>query len=227
MPEGVLMPRLLLVDHDESARKLLRFHLKDSYDIIDTGVPEEALAFALLHKPDAVLLDFMMPNFSGFEICKTLSTLSFTQLIPIFIVSGESAARYKDFSESLGARAYFPKPVDFAALEARLAREIGVNRPNRRCEARVRIRVMLKLCGFDAKGKPFETFAVTENISAHGFCCACPGTLAMNSTVDVFFQSPTGKFAGKALIVRVEWPNTPGQLYGFQFIGPPSDWILK
>ena len=221
------MPRLLLVDDDESSRKLMRFRLKDSYDIIDTGVPEEALALALSHKPDAIILDIGMPKFSGFEICQTLSTLSFTQLIPIFIVTGESAARYKDFCESLGAKAYFPKPVDFQALEASLAREIGVDRPDRRCEARVRLRMTLKLCGLDAKGKTFETITVTENVSAHGFCCACPDTLAMNSTVDVFFLSQRQKLTGKALTVRVEWPNTPGQLYGFQFIGPPSDWILK
>jgi CheY-like chemotaxis protein len=221
------MPRLLLVDGDESARKLLRLRLKDAYEILETGDPEEALAIALSRKPDAILLDLLLPNFSGFEICRTLSTLSFTQLIPVFIVTGESAARYKDFAESLGAKAYFQKPVDYAALQARLAQEIGGDRRNRRSEARVRLRVMLKICGLDAKGKPFETLAVTENVSAHGFCCACPETLAMNSTVDVFFHSHGGKFAGKALIVRVEWPNAPGQLYGFQFIGPPTDWISK
>jgi len=221
------MPRLLLVDDDESARKLMRLRLQDSYDIIETGAPEEGLALALTHKPDAILLDFVMPNFAGFEICKTLSTLSFTQLIPIFIVCCEPASRYKEFSETLGAKGYFQKPVDFAALRARLAQEIGAERSNRRCEARVRMRVMLKLSGLDAKGNSFETLAVTENVSGHGFCCAFPETLAMNSTVDVYFPSPNGKFAGKALIVRVEWPNTPGQLYGFQFIGPPNDWILK
>lgn len=225
--EGALMPSLLLVDDDESVRKVLRFRLKDSYDIIDTGVPEEALALALSHKPDAILLDLMMPKFSGFEICQTLSALSFTQMIPIFIVSGESAARYKDFCENLGAKAYFQKPVDFDALQARLHRELGTGRADRRIEARVRLRIMLKIRGLNVQGKSFETLTVTENVSVHGFCCGCLETLAIDSTVDVFFLSQGEKFTGKARVARIDWPNTPGQLYGFQFQGLPNDWILK
>src|SRR5271168_2459442 len=105
------MKKLLIIDDDESVRKVLRFRLKDSFEIVDTGSPEEALALALQDKPDAILLDLMMPKYSGFEVCQTLSFLSFTQNIPILIVSGESSARYKDFCESLGAKGYFQKPV--------------------------------------------------------------------------------------------------------------------
>jgi len=222
-----MMPRLLIIDDDESVRKVMRFRLQDTYEIVDTGVPEEALALALSHKPDAILLDLMMPKFSGFEICQTLSSLSFTQLIPIFIVSGESAARYKDFCENLGAKAYFQKPVNFESLQACLAKATGVDRPDRRCEPRIRLRISLKLRGLDSKGRPFECVTITENVSTHGFCCPCSENLAINSTIDVFHISQRQQFTGKAMTVRIDWPNTPGQLYGFQFIGPPTDWILK
>ena len=67
------MNKLLIIDDDESVRKVLRFRLKDSYEITDTGSPEEALALALQTKPDAILLDLMMPKYSGFEVCRTLS----------------------------------------------------------------------------------------------------------------------------------------------------------
>jgi CheY-like chemotaxis protein len=82
---------LLLIDDDDSVRKMMAFRLKDAYTIIDSGSPEEALALALQHKPAAVLLDLMMPKYSGFEVCQTLSSLSFTAHIPILIVSGESS----------------------------------------------------------------------------------------------------------------------------------------
>src|SRR5580704_13427189 len=65
-------PTLLIIDDDESLRKVMAFRLKNSYKIIDSGSPEEALALALQHKPDAILLDLMMPKYSGFEVCQTL-----------------------------------------------------------------------------------------------------------------------------------------------------------
>src|SRR6202041_3483024 len=65
------VPRILIIDDDETMRGLLRDRLEDAYQIFDTGDPEQAIALALEHKPDGVLLDLMMPNFSGFEVCQT------------------------------------------------------------------------------------------------------------------------------------------------------------
>jgi two-component system phosphate regulon response regulator PhoB len=76
---------------------MVRLNLTDLYEVFDTGQPEEALALALEHKPDAILLDPRMPGYSGFELCKTLTSLSATQLIPVFVISGEGGAKTKDF----------------------------------------------------------------------------------------------------------------------------------
>src|SRR5579863_3307945 len=105
-------------------RGMIRMRLSDTYEIIDTGNPIQALALALEHKPRAVLLDLMMPNCSGFELCQTFHSLSYTARIPIFVVSGESAAKYRDYMSSLGAADYFEKPIDFAKLKSRLATEL-------------------------------------------------------------------------------------------------------
>ena len=69
------MAKLLVVDDEESMRRLVRLNLADTYEIVETGEPEQALALALEHKPDAVLLDLRMPKYSGFELCKTLTSL--------------------------------------------------------------------------------------------------------------------------------------------------------
>ena len=98
------MARILIVDDDESIRRLVRLNLTDLYEIFDTGKPEEALALALEHKPDAILLDLRMPGYSGFELCKTFTTFSATQLIPVFVISGEGGAKTKEFCRDLGAR---------------------------------------------------------------------------------------------------------------------------
>lgn len=222
------MRRILIVDDDESVRKLLRFRLRDSYEIIDTGSAEEALSLALQYKPDAILLDLLLPQYSGFEICQTFSSLSFTQLIPIFIVSGESAARYKEFCETLGARGYFQKPVDFDALQSRLHEVLNGKKAERRSEPRVRLRAVLKLNGTDAAGKTFELETATENVSAHGFLCACTASLRVGAIVNVaLFSGGRQQYCGKARVARVAWPDTPGQQCGFQFVEEPLNWVLQ
>src|ERR1700684_4432423 len=126
------MARILIVDDDESIRRLIRLNLIDLYEVYDTGKPEEALALALEHKPDAILLDLGMPGYSGFALCKTFTSFSATQLIPIFVISGEGGAKTKDFCRDLGAAAYFEKPVNFEKLRESLAEALQTRRRERR-----------------------------------------------------------------------------------------------
>jgi len=221
------MPRILIVDDDEAMRNVLKERLEDVYEIIDTGDPESALAEALEHKPDAILLDLMMPNFSGFEVCQTLASLSFTQQIPIFIVSGAGANRYKSFCQNLGATEYFEKPVDFKYLKARLAAALSAKRPEKRSHVRVRLRVALSLRGIDQQGTPFEEVTTTENISANGFLCGCKSTLKKDSTVEIFLCSAEQKYIGTARVVRIEPRETPCPGYGFSFVTKIGEWVLK
>jgi CheY-like chemotaxis protein len=220
-------PRLLVIDDDESMRKLLRFRLENFYEIIDTSDPEEGISLALQQKPDAILLDLMMPKYSGFEICQTLSSLSFTQRIPIFIVSGESVSRYRDFCENLGAKGFFPKPVDFYELGKALAEAIEGSHYARRVEARVRFRTMLRLRGVDSTGTPFELVTVTENVTANGFLCGWQSNMKDGAVVDVYLAGNPQQFVGKAQVVRVDGLGTSGQACDFQFLEKPTAWILQ
>src|SRR5580700_6560386 len=122
--------KILIVDDDDDVRNLHSMRLGDTYETVMTGEPEEALALALEHKPAAILLDLMMPRLSGFELCQTLHALSYTSLIPIFVISGESANKYRAHCESLGATAYFEKPVDYKALKARMCEVLETSVPN-------------------------------------------------------------------------------------------------
>src|ERR1700733_7108044 len=180
------MPKLLIVDDDEAVRGLLRMRLSGSYQIVETGDPEQALGLALENKPDAILLDLMMPGFSGFELCQSFHSLSYTSRIPIFVITGEAGTKYKEHCESLGAKGYFHKPVDFEALRAALEAELKDKQPERRAHKRVRMRVVVKLRGTDSDGKPFEESTTTENISAGGFLCNCMATLLKDTAVEVF-----------------------------------------
>ena len=85
------MEKILIVDDDDAMRGLLKARLSDKYETIDTGNPVLALELALRHRPQAILLDLMMPDCSGFELCQSFHNLSYTGRIPIFIVTGQSA----------------------------------------------------------------------------------------------------------------------------------------
>src|SRR5271169_2380192 len=175
------MPSVLIIDDDSSLRNMLRFRLKDSYQVLDAASPEEGLILALQHKPDAILVDLMMPGHTGFEVCQTLAALSFTELIPVFVISGAPKSLYKDFCYTLGAKGYFEKPVDFDLLQSRLAATLASARKNRRIEPRIRLRLGIKLRGRDQKEEPFEILTSTENVSRHGFACSLNVSLNQNA----------------------------------------------
>ncbi|MDP9339703.1 MAG: response regulator [Acidobacteriota bacterium] len=221
------MSKILIVDDDEAIRRLVRLNLLDLYEIFDTGKPEEALGLALEKKPDAILLDLRMPGYSGFELCKTFTTFSATQLIPVFIISGEGGAKTKDFCRDLGATAYFEKPVDFDALRARLEETLKGRRTERRSEVRVGLRVPLKLSGEAKDGFSFSIPTTTENVSKGSFFCACAVVLPVGAIVDVSMLTAEQEYVGKARIVRMERPQTQYPRYGLIFAEITGTWILQ
>lgn len=221
------MARILIIDDDEAIRRMLRFRLKDRHEILDTASPEEGLLLALQNKPDAIFVDLMMPGHTGFEVCQTIAGLSFTQLIPVFVISGAPREIYKDFCDALGAQGYFEKPIDFNALQARLDAVLGKDRENRRREARVRLRIGLKLRGRDTKENPFEVLTFTEDVSSRGFACGLNVPLGRNAVVEVFLWIPTAhRFTGEARLAWIKYPEKAEQMCGFEFLGNPREWIF-
>jgi len=219
--------KLLVVDDEEAMRRLVRLNLADAYEIVETGEPEQALALALEHKPDAVLLDLRMPRYSGFELCKTLTSLSSTQLIPVIVISGEAGSKTKELCRDLGVAAYFEKPVDFELLRERLAEFVRGKRKERRSEVRVHLRVPLRLRGKDAEGNTFEVVTMTENVSLSGFLCACNVNLAVGSIVDVDLANAAAEEVGKARIVRLDSRHPGYSRYGCRFVQKVGTWVLQ
>jgi DNA-binding response OmpR family regulator len=221
------MQKLLIIDDEAPIRRLLRINLEDRYQIVDTGDPELALAAALQSKPNAILLDLRMPNYSGYELCRTFKSITSTQLIPIIIVTGEAGASTKLYCEELGAAAYFEKPIDFEALRAGLAKVLQDAQPERRSEVRIRLRVMVNLRGRDIDGKPFEEQCATENVSRGGFFCVCKSVLKKDSEVAVSLVTGGAKFVGMARVVRCEGCNTAHPRYALRFVEKDINWVLQ
>jgi CheY-like chemotaxis protein len=220
------MEKLLVVDDDEALRRLIRLELSSTFEVIDTGVPENGLALALEHKPEAILLDLRMPKYSGYELLQTFTAFSLTQKIPVIIVSGEAGGQTKDHCKQLGAFAYFEKPIDFDALRTCLTQLNKVRRFIPRSEVRVRLRVPLKLCGTDKRGNKIEQDTTTEDVSLSGFLCTCAVDLPVDSIVEVYLTDCATKYVGKAQIVH---SSTKASLrhFGFRFTEKTGPWVLN
>ena len=222
------MHKILIVDDDEATLELMRIRLSEAYEAICTRDPEQALGLALEHKPDAILLDLMMPKFSGFELCQSLRSLSYTSTIPIIVITGELDAKYKEHCANLGAVGYFEKPLDFDQLKRTLTAQIESNRPEHRVHVRVRMRLALKLQGTDASGRKFEEMTTTENVSAAGFLCNCMSALVKGAIIEVTLSSGgSERYVGRAQVVRKESSGTPWHRYGFQFQEKTLDWPFQ
>lgn len=221
------MKKLLIIDDEEPMRRLLKLNLSDTYEVIDTGDPEQGLALAMQNKPSAILLDLRMPRFSGFELCRTFTGLTFTQLTPVFIVSGEAGANTKDLCKELGAMAYFEKPVDFEALRSRLADVLSAKRADRRAEVRVRLRAPIRLRGRDLEQTAFDELTYTENVALSSFVSGCSARINSTSIVEVFLITGEEHRVGTARVIRTEAADTQYPHHAFRFRGKTGQWLLQ
>jgi DNA-binding response OmpR family regulator len=221
------MARILIVEDDESMRGLIRQRLSDSFDVTDTGDATEALGLALATKPDCILVDLMMPRFSGLELCQTFTSVSNTQTIPIFVITGQSADEHREFCLNLGARDFFQKPLDFEKLKSSIQRAVNTPQTEQRREHRIRLKVIVKLFGTSVSGKRFDLLTSTEDVSANGFLCKCSVDLEPGAIVEVFLLSRSSEvLVGRASMRHVQWPGTPWQNCGFGFIEKNASWVL-
>jgi CheY-like chemotaxis protein len=218
--------RLLIVDDDEAIRKLFRLNLSGDYEIIDTSDPEQALALAMEHKPDAILLDMRMPKFTGLDLCRTFNTYSQTNLVPIMVISGAISDQAKEACTALGATGFFSKPIDFDALKSQL-NTVKRRAMVPRSEVRIRLRVPLKLRGTDSGGQEFEASTITENVSLSGFYCGCANQLLNDAVVEVYMAQNGKQLAGRARCVRTDPREGEPAQYAFRFIEKTANWILK
>ena len=221
------MKKLVVIDDDPKVRSLMRVRLQSTYELFDTGDPEEAFGLVLAKKPDAILLDLLMSGHTGFELCQSLHSFSFTSKIPIFIVTGGDGTRYREHCTNLGARGYFEKPVDFPALIRAIESAAPARNVERHAHLRVTMKVMLKLMVRDESNKFKSEIVTTENISAGGFLCACVTPLVKDDVVEVYLSGQKERYVGKARVARKEVSGAPWQNYGFQFIEKTEGWVLQ
>ena len=114
-------PRVLIADDNAANLRIMRTRLTaDGYEVVTAADGEEALAVAHEAKPDLILLDIMMPKVDGIEVCRTLKKQQSPSFVPIILVTAMADAKDIVAGLEAGADEYLTKPVDHAALSARV-----------------------------------------------------------------------------------------------------------
>jgi len=114
-------PRVLIADDNPANVRILRTRLAaDGYDVVTATDGEEALAVARDSQPDLILLDIMMPKVDGIEVCRRLKKFQDPSFTPIILVTAMVDAKDVVAGLEAGADEYLTKPVDHAALSARV-----------------------------------------------------------------------------------------------------------
>ncbi len=105
------MARALIVeDHPDQATMVAQFLRLRDYEPIVAETGEEGLELARRHSPDIVLLDLMLPDISGFEVCRRLRTDRVTMLTPVVMLTALGDADNRRHGFRVGANAYVTKP---------------------------------------------------------------------------------------------------------------------
>jgi len=112
------MKKLLIVEDDPGLLALEREMLRNDYEITTATTGEEALAMIRESMPDLVLLDIMLPQMSGYEVCQKLKQDPATARLPIVMLTGQDKAEALSEGFEAGADMYINKPFSSRKLQA-------------------------------------------------------------------------------------------------------------
>ncbi|SHK80677.1 two component transcriptional regulator, winged helix family [Roseovarius marisflavi] len=123
-------PTVLLVEDEPAQREVLSYNLEaDGFRVLTASNGEEALLIVAETPPDIIVLDWMMPNVSGIEVCRQLKTRSETRAIPIIMLSARSEEVDLVRGLETGADDYMVKPYSVVELLARVRAQLRRTRP--------------------------------------------------------------------------------------------------
>lgn len=121
--------KILIIDDDEKLNQLLRDYLaKFGFQVVAHTHPEKALRAIKKQPPDLIILDIMLPDMDGFEVCKKIRG---EYSIPVIMLTARGEVADRIVGLELGADDYLPKPFEPRELVARIQSILRRNRPSR------------------------------------------------------------------------------------------------
>lgn len=115
------MTKIMVVDDDEDFTNLYKKTLRRAgFDTIAINQSSVAIEMAYLVKPDIFVIDLMMPDINGFQLCRMIRADPVTKRIPIIIVTALTDQDSKRIAMDAGANDYLTKPFHIDDLKSRI-----------------------------------------------------------------------------------------------------------
>ena len=123
-------PTILVVEDESAQREVLSYNFEaEGFDVTTAENGEEALLLVDEMSPDIIVLDWMLPNVSGIEVCRRLKSRADTRAIPVIMLSARSEEVDRVRGLETGADDYVIKPYSIVELVARVRTQLRRTRP--------------------------------------------------------------------------------------------------
>ena len=123
-------PCVLVVEDEGAQREVLKYNLEaEGFSVVMAENGDEAMLMVAEEQPDLIVLDWMLPNVSGIEICRRVKADPQTRQIPIVMLSARSEEVDRVRGLETGADDYVVKPYSVVELMARLRTQLRRTRP--------------------------------------------------------------------------------------------------
>ncbi|MBY6047196.1 phosphate regulon transcriptional regulator PhoB [Vannielia litorea] len=123
-------PLVLVVEDEPAQREVLSYNLEaEGFDLVSADNGEDAILLVEEERPDLIVLDWMLPNLSGIEVCRRLKLKNATRGIPIIMLSARAEEVDRVRGLETGADDYVVKPYSVIELMARIRAQLRRTRP--------------------------------------------------------------------------------------------------
>ncbi|CAM3072524.1 two-component system, OmpR family, phosphate regulon response regulator PhoB [Paracoccus aminovorans] len=123
-------PCVLVVEDEGAQREVLKYNLEaEGFQVVMAENGDEAMLLVAEEQPDLIVLDWMLPNVSGIEVCRRVKADPSTRQIPIIMLSARSEEVDRVRGLETGADDYVVKPYSVVELMARLRTQLRRTRP--------------------------------------------------------------------------------------------------
>ncbi len=121
-------PTVLVVDDTPSNLSLLNQILKANYAVKAANHGLKALEIAHQFQPDLILLDVMMPDIDGYEVCRRLKSHPLTRNIPVIFLTAKTEVEDEALGFAVGAADFIHKPISPPIVELRVRNHLQIKR---------------------------------------------------------------------------------------------------